>query len=54
MADPRWQHFNIKDVIVTSSILLMATKLLPDSRVLSDMLLLTVSGYTSNRDENID
>ena len=45
---------NIKDVVVTSSMLLMTTNLLSGTINLSNMLLLTVCGYKSSRYENID
>ena len=56
MADPRWRiqdggYFNVKNVIVTSLLLLMATNLLSGTRILSDMLLLRLCGYTSNSEE---
>ena len=56
MADPRWRiqdggFFNVKDVIVTSLLLLMTTNLLSGTRILSDMLLLRLCGYTSNSEE---
>ena len=56
MADPRWRiqdggYFNVKNVIVTSLLLLMATNLLSDTRILSDMLLLRLCGCTSISEE---
>ena len=59
MADPRWGiqdggHFNIKVVIFMLLLLLMTTNLLSSSRILSEMFLLRVCGYTSNHDENVD
>ena len=56
MADPRWWiqdggYFNVKNVIVTSLLLLMVTNLSSDTRILSDMLLLRLCGYTSNSEE---
>ena len=44
-------YFNFKNVIVTSLLLLMATKLLLGTRILSDMLMLRPYGYTSNSKE---
>ena len=41
----------LKDVIVTSLLLLMTTNLLPCTRILSEMLLLRLCGYTLNREE---
>ena len=56
MAVLRWRiqdgaYFNIKDVIVTSLLLLMTNNLLLGKPILSDMLLLRLCGYTSNREE---
>ena len=44
-------YFDVKDVIMTSLLLLMITKLLSCTRLLSDMLLQRRCGYTSNREE---
>ena len=54
--DSKWRfqnsdYFNILDVIVTSVSLLMTTKHLLGTRILSDMWLLRLRGYTSNREE---
>ena len=51
--DPRWRiqdggYFNAKNVMVTSLLLPIATNLLSDTRILSDILLLRLCGYTSN------
>ena len=60
MADPIWWiqdggYFNVKDVIVTSSMLLMTTTNLLSGKInLLNMLLLRVCGYQSNRYKNID
>ena len=56
MADPRWRiqdgsYFNVKNVIVTSLLLLMATNLFSGPRMLSDMFLLKPCGYTSKSEE---
>ena len=44
-------YFTVKNVIVTSLLLLMATTLLSGTGILSDMLLLRLCGYTSNSEE---
>ena len=56
MADSRWRiqdscNYDVKDVIVTSLLLLITTNLLSCTRILSDMLLLRLRGYTSNLEE---
>ena len=56
MANPRWRiqdggYFNVKDVIVTSLLLLMTANLLLGTRKLSDMLLLRLCGFSSNSEE---
>ena len=58
MAYTRWcikdgGYCNIKDVTVTSLLFLMITNLLSNTIILSNMLLLRVCGYKSNRYENI-
>ena len=54
--DSKWRfqdggYFAVKNVIVTSLLLLMTNNLLSCTRILSDMLLLRLCGYTSNREE---
>ena len=56
MADPRWGiqdggYFNVKNVTVTSLLLLMTANLLSGTRIPSDMFLLSLCGYTSNSQE---
>ena len=51
MADQRWRLFQCKKRIVTSLLLLMVANLLSGTRILSDMLLLRLCGYTSNSEE---
>ena len=58
MADPRWRiqdgdYFNVKNVVVTSLLLLIETNLLSGTGILSDMLLLRLCGYTSNSEETL-
>ena len=55
MADPRLRiqdggYFDVKDVILTSLLLVMTTNLLSCTIILSDMLLLRLCGYTSSRE----
>ena len=56
MADPTWRigdggYFDVKNVILTSLLLLMTTNLLSGTKIPSDMLLLSLYGYTLNREE---
>ena len=56
MVDPIWRiqdggHFYVKNVTVTSLLMLMTTYLLSCTSILSDMLLLRLCGYTPNREE---
>ena len=51
MADQNGGYLDVKNFIVTSLLLLMTTFLLLDTRILSDMLLLRLGGYTSNSEE---
>ena len=41
----------VKNIVVTSVLLLMETNLLSGTGILSDMLLLRLCGYTSNSEE---
>ena len=54
MADPRWRPFQSKDVIMTSLLCLMTPKVLSETALLSDIVLVTVYGHTFNCDENIN
>ena len=47
MAVQNGGNFNVKNVIMTSLLLLMAPNLLSDTIILSDMLLLRLCGFTS-------